>query len=561
MKKKISLSLSALVLALICLFSFSAYAEEAGETVETKVLNKETTSASTYYKEYQYAGKAITPALTVKYNGKKLVKDVDYTVKYSSNVNAGTAKAKITGIGEYSGTYEKTYKIVPVKDSKDLKFSPKQTTVSYNGKAKTPGIVITYKNKTLTKNKDYKLSYSSNTNIGTAKMTVKGIGNFSFNKSFNFKIVPPEVKGLKFSPTANSITLSWKKMSNVSGYQIMEYDYSKKAYKTVKFVSSATTSYTIKGLDPSCLYKYNIRAYREIGKNTYYGVFTKELMTRTRSANTTMRYVAVNGNNLYASWNKVRGAGYVLIYATNSRFTDAKEIYINDSTVGSYTVKNINRNKNYYVKICPFTTLNGQKYFSAKSNYISTDYSKRYAMYSSYYVNNANRTTNLRIASQAINGTIVLPGETFSFNKVVGQRTYAKGYKDAPVFTGPNAQNVENGIGGGICQVASTMFNTALYANFQIVERNQHSQRVSYVPLGRDAAISWGSQDFKFKNTSSYPIKIVMTVQNGEITCEFYTCSAANVPTVSLDVTRSGKNFTLRRYVGGSCNYTTRSYY
>lgn len=557
MKKKISLSISVLLLSILCLLSFSAYADET----ETFELNNENTSASTYYKEYQYVGKAITPALTVKCNGKKLVKDVDYTVKYSNNVNAGNAKAVISGIGKYSGSYTKIYKIVPVKESKDLKFSPKNTIVSYTGKAKTPGIVITYKSKTLTKNKDYTVSYASNVSIGTAKMTVKGKGNFSFNKTFKFRIVPAEVKGLKFSPTANSITLSWKKASNVSGYQIMEYDYSKKAYKTVKFVSASTTSYTIKGLDPSCLYKYNIRAYKEIGNTTYYGVYTKELMTRTRSANTTMRYVAINGNNLYASWNTVRGAGYVLIYATNSRFTDAKEIYINDSRTGSYTIKNINRNKSYYVKVCPFTTLNGVKYFSGKSPYISTDYSKRLAVTSSYYVNNANRTTNLRLASNAVNGTIVLPGETFSFNKTVGQRTYAKGYKDAPVFTGPNSQNVENGIGGGICQVASTMFNTALYADVQITERHQHSQRVSYVPLGRDAAISWGSQDFKFKNTSSYPIKIVMDVSGGEITCEFYTNSKAKIPSIKLDVQRSGKNFTLRRYSSGTCNYTTRSYY
>lgn len=557
MKKKLSLSISVLLLSFLCLLSFSVYADET----DVLELNNENTSASTYYKEYQYVGKAITPALTVKYNGKKLVKDVDYTVKYSNNVNAGNAKAVITGIGKYSGSYTKIYKIVPVKDSTDLKFSPKHSTVSYTGKAKTPGIVITYKNKTLTKNKDYKISYSSNINIGTAKMTVKGIGNFSFNKTFNFKIVPAEVKGLKFSPTANSITLSWKKASNVTGYQIMEYDYDKKAYKTVKFVSAATTSYTIKGLDPSCLYKYNIRAYRKIGDTTYYGVYTKELMTRTRSANTTMRYVAINGNNLYASWNTVRGAGYVLIYATNSRFTDAKEIYINDSRTGSYTIKNINRNKSYYVKVCPFTTLNGKKYFSGKSAYISTDYSKRLAVTSSYYVNNANRTTNLRLAANAINGTIVLPGETFSFNKTVGQRTYAKGYKDAPVFTGPDAKNVENGIGGGICQVASTMFNTVLYADLQIVERHQHSQRVSYVPLGRDAAISWGSQDFRFKNTSSYPIKIVMDVSGGEVTCEFYTNLGAKIPSIRLDVERSGKNFTLRRYSSGKCNYTTRSYY
>lgn len=557
MNKKLSLSFSVFLLSFLCLLSFSAYAEET----DTLELNNENTTASTYYKEYNYVGKEITPALTVKYNKKKLVKDVDYTVKYSDNVNAGTAKAVITGIGKYSGSYTKTYKIVPIKESKDLKFSLKQNSVAYTGKARTPGITIYYKNKALSNNKDYKISYSSNVNIGTAKMTVKGIGNFSFNKTFNFKIVPAAVNGFKFSPTANSITLSWKKSSNVTGYQIMEYDYSKKAYKTVKFVSASTTSYTIKGLDPSCLYKYNIRGYREIGKNTYYGVYTNELMTRTRSANTTMRAVTINGNNLNASWNTVRGAGYVLIYATNSRFSDAKEIYINDSRTSSYTIKNINKNKTYYVRVCPYTTLNGTKYFSGKSPYISTDYSKRLAITSSYYVNNANRTTNLKLAANAINGTVIMPGETFSFNKIVGQRTYSKGYKDAPVFTGPGSENIENGVGGGICQVASTLFNTVLYADLQIVERHQHSQRVSYVPLGRDAAISWGSQDFRFKNTTSHPIKIFVTVSGGKITCEFKTSAAAKIPSIKLDVSRSGKNFTLRRYSSGKCNYTTRSYY
>lgn len=118
-------------------------------------------------------------------------------------------------------------------------------------------------------------------------------------------------------------------------------------------------------------------------------------------------------------------------------------------------------------------------YNGSYSKVTSSSYSNLYASYSSKYVNNKNRTTNLRIASKAIDGTVIQPGQTFSFNKVVGKRTKSRGYKEAYVFSG---SGTVMGVGGGICQVASTMFNTALLANVSIVERHQHSQRVTYVP-------------------------------------------------------------------------------
>ena len=188
----------------------------------------------------------------------------------------------------------------------------------------------------------------------------------------------------------------------------------------------------------------------------------------------------------------------------------------------------------------------------------SSSYSNLYASYSSKYVNNKNRTTNLRLASKAIDGTVIQPGQTFSFNKVVGKRTKSRGYKEAYVFSG---SGTVMGVGGGICQVASTMFNTALLANVSIVERHQHSQRVTYVPLGRDAAIMWGSQNFRWKNNTGMPIKIKMSVKDGTISCKFYTSKEAKPKKVSLKVSQRGKNFTLRRYVGGKVNYTAKSKY
>ena len=105
------------------------------------------------------------------------------------------------------------------------------------------------------------------------------------------------------------------------------------------------------------------------------------------------------------------------------------------------------------------------------------------------------------------------------------------------------------------------MFNCALYANVGIVERHQHSQRVAYVPLGRDAAIYGTVEDFKWKNTTNYPIRIVMTVKDGIITCSFYTSVKVKPPKVSLNVKQSGNSFTLNRTVGGRVNYSCYSKY
>ena len=136
-----------------------------------------------------------------------------------------------------------------------------------------------------------------------------------------------------------------------------------------------------------------------------------------------------------------------------------------------------------------------------------------------YSMANSNRVNNLELAAEKINGTIILPDETFSYNKVVGQRTIAAGYKEAAVYSGGR---VVDGIGGGICQISSTLYNAAIYANLEITERSNHMFFTSYVEVGRDATVSWGSVDFCFKNTRKYPIKIVSTVKNGVVTCQIY---------------------------------------
>lgn len=131
-----------------------------------------------------------------------------------------------------------------------------------------------------------------------------------------------------------------------------------------------------------------------------------------------------------------------------------------------------------------------------------------------YDAGNKNRSHNVALAAKTINGTILLPGETFSYNEVLGNPNKANGYKLATAYSGGK---VVDSYGGGVCQVSSTLYNSVLYSNLEIVERYNHSYIVSYVPAGRDATVSYGGKDFKFKNSRNYPIKIVASAKNGVV--------------------------------------------
>lgn len=140
---------------------------------------------------------------------------------------------------------------------------------------------------------------------------------------------------------------------------------------------------------------------------------------------------------------------------------------------------------------------------------------------SSPYVNNANRTENLRIACESINGMILNPGEVFSFNNAVGERTEERGFKPATIYGG-EGESVD-GIGGGICQVASTIYYTTLYMNMEQVMREPHMYQVTYVPAGMDATVYWDSGlDYKFRNNRENPIKIQANVDGGHVNITFW---------------------------------------
>ena len=155
-----------------------------------------------------------------------------------------------------------------------------------------------------------------------------------------------------------------------------------------------------------------------------------------------------------------------------------------------------------------------------------------------YNARDTDRTTNLKLAANKINGTVLMPGETFSYNQVVGARTIAAGYKEAPIYV---QGQVVDGLGGGICQITSTLYNAVLYANLEIVERSNHQFVPSYVTASRDATVVYGSIDFKFKNNRNYPIKLICSVANGVASFQIFGLKTDNEYEVVISSYETGR--------------------
>lgn len=118
---------------------------------------------------------------------------------------------------------------------------------------------------------------------------------------------------------------------------------------------------------------------------------------------------------------------------------------------------------------------------------------------------NTPRTKNVRLASEHMNGTILNPGDEFSYNGVVGERTAARGFSSAGAYA--NGRVIDE-VGGGVCQPSSTLYMAVLRADLEVTERHNHSLTVAYTPLGEDATVSWGGPDFRFRNDTKYPVKV-----------------------------------------------------
>ena len=164
-----------------------------------------------------------------------------------------------------------------------------------------------------------------------------------------------------------------------------------------------------------------------------------------------------------------------------------------------------------------------------------------------YSSSNANRSNNIAVAASKINGTVLMPGDEFSYNGTVGQRTIASGFREAGAYL--NGQVVSE-VGGGICQVSSTLYNSVLRANLEVTDRTSHMFVVGYCPIGTDATVSWGAPDFKFKNNRNYAIRIVATTYNKNVEIQIYGLREDTDYEVEIESYRTGS-------IAAKTTYTT----
>lgn len=207
-----------------------------------------------------------------------------------------------------------------------------------------------------------------------------------------------------------------------------------------------------------------------------------------------------------------------------------------------------------------FKEVQTAKIYPALKKDTSDKYSHKLSTYETVYQSsNKTRTVNIQNAVKRLNNVVIPDGETFSFNQVVGKRTVLAGYEEAKVVQG---DEFVDGLGGGICQVSSTIFQAALRANLDITVRACHSLEISYVPLGGDATVQWNSQDFQFKNNSGSDIRLKVNAENGRLVCSIYAEEDVTVGIVKVKIEKnSDDSYTLVRTVNGQENYSTYSKY
>ncbi len=156
-----------------------------------------------------------------------------------------------------------------------------------------------------------------------------------------------------------------------------------------------------------------------------------------------------------------------------------------------------------------------------------------------YLTSNKPRANNVELAARYVDGTILLPGDEFSYNNVVGPRTAARGFKAASVYEN---NKMVDGLGGGICQTSSTIYAAVLYADLEVTERHEHSLEVHYIELGMDATVSYGTLDFRFKNNTDAPVKVVAKASGGTVNVQILGTQAN--PNKKVEIVTERLSFT-----------------
>lgn len=352
--------------------------------------------------------------------------------------------------------------------------------------------------------------------------------------------------------------LSWTAVPGAVQYKIYRAESKDGSYSLMK--STTLTTYTNTKADAGVTYYYKVVAVAENTDANSAGAIKQRTCD---CAQPVIKAIAGYSGKPYLSWKAIPGAtGYQVYRATSKSGPYTLMMTVKDGTEYTNTKAEIGTTYYYKIKaICDndsassvFSNVDSQK--AIKNEYKYT--------YSKFTINNYrsgySRNINLSLACKSINGTILAPGEEFSYLDVVGPWGPKKGYQLATVIT---KDGYSTGYGGGVCQVASTLFNAVLKGNLQITRRRQHSMAISYLAKGRDAMVNWKSSDFRFVNNTDYYIKIKASSSGGTTRMTLLTRESGVSPSddVKLKVTYSKGTYTLRRYYKGEVNYTTTSNY
>lgn len=342
------------------------------ENIKVRIKNEQT--------EYVYTGLEIQPEIEVIYHDADTDEEIaldlkNYDVQYDNNIHVGTAKMILTGKDDmesleeespgiaskdtYTGKKEVEFWIVPA-DIVSCEMQVEKV-VGYTGKQVKPDVVLTYQGQVLTKGKDYKVTYSNNKKIGTADVTVTGIGNFTGTRSesFTITVAAPSVKA---SSNYSKIKLTWEKVKKANGYQIYRSTLKTSGFKKIKTAASGTDkSYSDTEAKFNKTYYYKVRSYQIVtekvkGKTKtkkIYSPWSEVVSSRRKLSKTTIGSAKfVSGNSARVSWKKTTGAQGYEIYkckTKNGTYIYAGKVKGENKT--SYTLKKLQAGVKYYFKV------------------------------------------------------------------------------------------------------------------------------------------------------------------------------------------------------------------
>lgn len=315
-----------------------------------------------YASSYTYTGNAITPDVIVTMNGRMLNRGTDYVVNYSNNTNVGTATMTVTGIGSFSGTKTINY-VIEAKNIENC-ITTAVNNYHYTGNTYTPSVTLTDSatGKTLTAGTDYTITYSNNTNPGTASITVTALSrNYTGSKVISFKITSAAVSGLRVSKIKNnSLKLSWSDQDYADGYQICN------ANNRV-IGTTSNNSYTVKRLTSCTTYRYKVRSYVENADGSVsYGNFSTAVAARTMLNTPTLKVKSTARGKVTLTWSKVaKASGYEIYYSTKKKGIYTKLKTVSKSSARRYVDSGLASGEKYYYTIRAYRTVNGVKTYSS----------------------------------------------------------------------------------------------------------------------------------------------------------------------------------------------------